>query len=74
MHGETHSMPVALASMFSKYVRELYMEIFNRWWKPHAPHVKRTAGYAADAKRWLKETAEVRAKLGIPDEALVRQK
>lgn len=74
VHGEKFSMPVALASMYSKYVRELYMKLFNGFWHQHAPEVKGTAGYAQDAKRWLADTAPAREKLGIPTEALVRSR
>lgn len=74
LNGEKHSMPVALASMFSKYVRELYMTMFNGFWRKHLPTVKSTAGYAQDAKRFLRDIAPVRRKLGIPDEVLVRRR
>ena len=74
MHGEKHSMPVALASMFSKYVRELYMKMFNGFWRQHLPGVKSTAGYAQDARRFLSDVANVRRKLGIPDDVLVRRR
>jgi len=72
LNGEKHSMPVALASMYSKYVRECYMKLFNRFWHRHAPTVKATAGYAKDARRFLKEIAPVKEELGIPDDVLVR--
>jgi len=72
MHGEQHSLPVALASMFSKYVRELYMKLFNGYWQKHLPTLKATAGYAADAKRFLDDIAPAREKLGIPDDVLIR--
>lgn len=74
LNGEKHSMPVALASMFSKYVRELYMRMFNGFWRKHLPQVRSTAGYARDARRFLADIAPVRRKLGIPDEVLVRQR
>jgi hypothetical protein len=74
MHGEKHSMAVALASMYSKYVRELYMQLFNAFWKTHLSDVKPTAGYATDAKRFLAEIAPARERLGIPDDVLIRKK
>jgi len=74
MNGEKFSMPVALASMYSKYVRELYMKLFNGFWHEHAPEVKATAGYALDARRWLRDIAPAREKLGIPVEVLVRKR
>jgi len=74
LNGEKHSMPVALASMFSKYVRELYMKLFNGFWRKHLPRVKATAGYARDAKRFLADIAPVRERLKIPDDVLVRRR
>jgi ribonuclease HII len=72
LEGERYSMPVALASMFSKYVRECYMKLFNGFWRSHLPKVRTTAGYAEDAGRFLKEIAPMRERLGIPDDVLVR--
>ena len=74
MNGEKHSMPVALASMYSKYVRELYMRLFNGFWKQHDPGLKPTAGYSEDAKRFLAQIAPSRERLGIPEDALVRKR
>ena len=35
--AEQHSMSVALASMICKYILELYMLMFNQWWKLQIP-------------------------------------
>ena len=45
----------ALASMGAKYLRELYMTGFNRYWQKKYPGLKGTAGYYSDAKRFLKD-------------------
>jgi len=74
MNGEQHSLAVALASMFSKYVRELYMKLFNDYWQRQLPEVKSTAGYARDARRFLADIAPVREKLGVPDDVLIRRR
>ena len=58
--GETR-VPVALASMTAKYVRELAMHAFNDHWGSLVPGLSPTAGYPVDARRWL---AEARAALG----------
>ncbi len=59
--GESAHLPVALASMIAKYVRELAMLRFNAYWGERAAsariELKPTAGYASDAKRWLQEAA-----------------
>ena len=54
--AEQHSLAVALASMICKYIRELYMLMFNQWWKLRIPDLAPTAGYYTDAMRWLGQT------------------
>jgi len=53
VEGETCQMPVALASIFSKYVRELFMICFNRYWCGRIPALRPTAGYNQDGRRFL---------------------
>jgi hypothetical protein len=43
---------VALASIVSKTVRELWMDVFNDYWRRRAPGLRRTAGYPQDAARF----------------------
>ncbi|MDR0522525.1 MAG: hypothetical protein LBH00_11845 [Planctomycetaceae bacterium] len=64
--GESQ-LPVALASMLSKYRRELAMIRFNEFWRRHLPHIRPTAGYPEDAGRFRQEIAAVQKQLGIPD-------
>ena len=52
--AEEH-LPVAVASMVSKYVREVAMLEFNAWWKQLIPELKPTKGYPMDAARFLKD-------------------
>ena len=54
---------VAAASMFAKYLRELGMMHFNRWWSEKAAGIEPTAGYPRDAERFVNE---LRAAGGIP--------
>ncbi|MBL0922531.1 MAG: hypothetical protein IBJ10_10440 [Phycisphaerales bacterium] len=56
--AEQAHLPVALASMAAKYVRELSMIRFNDHWCARAPGLAPTAGYVADARRWLQDAAE----------------
>ncbi|HQE29993.1 MAG TPA: hypothetical protein PL151_19765 [Phycisphaerae bacterium] len=51
--GEACQMPVALASIFSKYIRELLMICFNRYWRGLIPDLRPTAGYNTDGQRFL---------------------
>jgi len=56
--AERHHIPVALASMLAKYVREIAMARFNRYWCARLPELKPTAGYVTDARRWLADAAD----------------
>jgi len=69
--AEEH-LPVAVASMVSKYIREVVMLEFNAWWKQLIPELKPTKGYPVDAARFLKDiTDELHCQL-IPREAIWR--
>jgi len=69
--GEAH-FPVAVASILSKYLRELAMLLFNRFWQREIPGLRPTAGYPQDARRFLAEIAPARQRLAIPDDVLWR--
>lgn len=71
-HAEVTSLPVALASMLCKYLREALMGRLNGFFREHLPALQPTAGYWQDGERFLRETAEVRARLGIADATLAR--
>jgi hypothetical protein len=43
---------VALASIVSKTVRELWMDAFNAYWTTRLPDLRPTAGYPVDAQRF----------------------
>lgn len=57
--AEDAHLPVALASMTAKLVRELAMARFNRYWCSRLPELKPTAGYTTDARRWLRDAEPV---------------
>lgn len=57
--AEKEHLPVALASMIAKYVRELAMQRFNRYWSVRMPELKPTAGYTLDARRWLADASRI---------------
>lgn len=71
--AEESHMPVALASMVSKYTRELLMERLNAYFVKRFPDLKPTAGYAKDGKRFLDDLAPHLPDLGIAPDALRRQ-
>src|SRR5438034_1660155 len=70
--AEAQCLPVAAASMLSKYLREMLMRRFNAFWKIHQPDVKPTAGYYNDGLRFLRDIKPTRGRLAIGDELLVR--
>lgn len=62
--GESQ-LPVALASMVSKYVREVFMHVWNEFWQEHVDDLKPTKGYPVDAKRFMADIEVAREKLGV---------
>lgn len=65
-------LPAALASMASKYLREIAMRAFNEFWRRRLPELKPTAGYPQDAKRFRADIAEEQKRLHIDDAVLWR--
>ena len=72
--GDSKSFLVALASMTSKYLRELHMSLFNEYWQEQIGDLKPTAGYPNDARRFLNEIATIRGRLGAEDRLLIRRR
>jgi len=72
--GEDRHFATALASIYSKYLRELYMHQFNGFWCDRQASLKPTAGYYTDAQRWLKDAAGTIRQLKIERSLLVRQR
>jgi len=72
--ADSKYFPPALASMFSKYIRELFVRLFNAYWQDKVQDIKPTAGYPEDAKRFLGQIQNTKNKLGISDDILVRVK
>ena len=68
------SVSVALASMLCKYLREVCMRQFNRFWAAHVPGIAPTAGYPVDAMRFYAEIKPAMAKLGLSDDQVWRKK
>lgn len=68
------SPPVALASMLCKYLREVCMAQFNRYWARHVPGIAPTAGYPVDANRFYAEIGPAMARLGLGADRVWRKK
>ena len=69
--GESH-LPAALASMTSKYLRELAMRPLNEFWARRVERLRPTAGYPVDAARFMADIASARTQLGIEEDMLWR--
>ena len=67
-------MPAALASMLSKYLRELSMLAFNAYWKQFLPDIKPTAGYPVDAQRFREDIAHVAKERKIRERMIWRSR
>ncbi len=67
-------LPSALASMVSKYLRELAMRAFNDFWCRRLPDLKPTAGYPVDARRFHTQIRPLQQQLQIGDAVLWRRK
>lgn len=70
--GETYHLPIALASIYSKYVRELCMICFNRYWAGHVAGLRPTGGYYGDGRRFLADIESVVRSQGVDRTRLVR--
>jgi hypothetical protein len=71
--GGESRIPVALASMTAKYLRELSMAAFNTEWCERASGLEPTAGYPADALRWRRDAAAAIEAAGIPSDMIWRR-
>jgi ribonuclease HII len=72
--ADADSVAVALASMLCKYLRELCMLQFNRFWATQIPGIKPTAGYPGDSKRFFDEIKPAMEKLGLTDDQVWRKR
>jgi ribonuclease HII len=72
--ADAEHFSVALASMVSKYVREVLMGEFNRFWAERVPGLRPTAGYPGDARRYYDAIRPAAEALGISKAALWRRK
>jgi ribonuclease HII len=70
--ADARHLPVALASMTAKYVRELMMIRLNRFFAAHMPELKPTAGYVEDGRRFLSDIEPVIDRAGLVRAELVR--
>ena len=72
--ADARHLPVALASMAAKTVRELLMNRLNAFFAQQKPGLKPTAGYVQDGRRWVSEIGDLPERLQIPRRDLVRNR
>lgn len=73
VRGERH-LPVAAASIVSKYLRELAMDLFNGYWREHCPDVPPTRGYPVDALRFRRSIEPALSRLALDPRLLWRER
>ncbi len=71
--AECHAV-VALASMISKYLRELHMTVFNRYWREQLPDLQPTQGYPVDARRYFARIEPLLSAAGLTKSDVWRNK
>jgi ribonuclease HII len=70
--ADSDCLPVALASMIAKYLRELFMQQFNRYWQERVPDLEPTAGYPNDSKRFFGQIQRAMRQLSITERQVWR--
>lgn len=73
VEGERNHLPIALASMTAKYVRELWMARLNRWFAERVTNLQPTAGYVTDGRRFVGLIRPALAACGLDESRLVRR-
>lgn len=72
--ADARHLPVALASMVGKYVRELWMERQNRFYRGHDDTLSDVSGYHDPVTaRFVQASAPLRLALGIDDACFLRK-
>lgn len=74
VEAEDRAFPTALASCFAKYLRELMLEVLNRWFRARCPGLEPTAGYWVDGHRFLDDIRSLIETPGFPRKLLIRDR
>jgi len=72
VNSEQAHLPVALSSMAGKYLREIFMEMFNEYWSGHVESLASTAGYYTDGRRFFGEITAAMKKLNVDKDMVYR--
>ncbi|MCD6423242.1 MAG: hypothetical protein J7L42_03905 [Elusimicrobia bacterium] len=73
--AEGKHFPIALASVFGKVVREIFIERMNKFFQQHLPNLPFASGYHdRNTSRFIKEALLVLKNEGIPEDCFLRKK
>ena len=73
--GDKKYFPIKLASLFGKYIRELFVEQMNKFFRANLPSLPYCSGYRDEkTKEFVKNSEELRKKLKIPQICFFRFK
>jgi ribonuclease HII len=72
--ADSKFLPVALASMASKWIRELLMDELNRYFAALCPGIKPTAGYWQDGQRFIEDLHKTQIGKTVDRTILIRYK
>lgn len=70
--GDDKFLPVSLASMVSKYIRELMIDGMNRYFVALCPQLKPTAGYWKDGLRFIEDISKNAPHIRYDSNQLIR--
>lgn len=72
--ADSRFLPVSLASMTSKYIRELLVDSINRYFQKHRRTLKPTAGYWQDGQRFINDLQTHLPDLQYEKDKLIRSR
>lgn len=72
--ADAAAFPVALASLFAKYLRERCMDGLNAWFCARIPGLEPTAGYHGDAPRFLEAVTPLLLQHNLPQSLIWRER
>ncbi len=70
--ADASSLPVSLASMVSKWIRELLVLQINQYWQGFCTELKPTAGYWQDGTRFIQEIRQRIPQVPINESLFIR--
>ena len=74
MGGDRLDPRISWGSILAKYLRELCLRAFNRYFVARVPGLRPTAGYPEDAKRFIAEVDAALGDGGLERAAWIRSK